>query len=53
MSATPLEGDDLVTSLRQLVVSFAPHIKVAGSAERALDAITHLEEYDEKFHRSV
>ena len=46
-----LESEELVQNLRQLVISFEPHIREAGSAEQAEDSLLHLEENDENFHR--
>ena len=48
------EGDDvtdLTKSLKQLLTSFTPYIREAGSAEQTEQAILHLEESDENFHR--
>ena len=42
---------DLVTSLKQLVISFYPYIKEAESFEHVQDAILHMEELDPNFHR--
>lgn len=46
-----LEGEDLVKSLKQLVISFGPYIREAGSAEQAEELLLHMEESDENFHR--
>ncbi len=46
-----LEGEELVASLRQLVISFRPYIREAGSAEQAEEALLHMEEINENFHR--
>ena len=48
-----LEGDDLVQNLRQLVINCDSHIREAGSIENVEETLLHLEENDDKFHRSV
>ena len=48
-----LAGEELVASLKQLVISFCPYIKESGSVEQAEDSIVHMEENNENFHRSV
>ena len=48
-----LEGEELVASLKQLVISFCPYIKESGSVEQAEDSIVHMEENNENFHRFV
>ena len=51
--ADHLEGEELVASLKQLVISFCPYIKEAGSVEQAEDSIVRMEENNENFHRFV
>ncbi|XP_053402163.1 protein broad-minded-like isoform X2 [Mercenaria mercenaria] len=51
MALKGLESEDLVQNLRQLVISFEPHIREAGSAEHVEETLHHLEESDENFHR--
>ncbi|KAK2192197.1 hypothetical protein NP493_37g10001 [Ridgeia piscesae] len=53
MSTMPdhLAGEELVASLKQLVISFCPYIKESGSVEQAEDSIVHMEENNENFHR--
>ncbi|KAK2153058.1 hypothetical protein LSH36_309g01038 [Paralvinella palmiformis] len=51
MTTTGAEIDELVASLKQLLPSFAPHIKDAGSVEQAEPALVHMEENDENFHK--
>ena len=46
-----LEKERLDKSLKQLIVAFEPYIRDAGSVERAEEALLHLEENDENFHR--
>ena len=46
-----LESEELVQNLRQLLISFEPQLREAGSAEQAEDCLLHLEENDENFHR--
>jgi len=53
MTTTGAEIDELVASLKQLLPSFAPHIKDAGSVEQAEPALVHMEENDENFHKLV
>ena len=55
MSTMPdhLAGEELVASLKQLVISFCPYIKESGSVEQAEDSIVHMEENNENFHRLV
>lgn len=48
-----LEGEELIQNLKQLVISFDPHIKESGSVEQAEETLLHLEENDENFHRYV
>lgn len=52
MSWKGLEGEDLVQNLRQLVISFEPQIREAGTVDQSEEALYHLEENDEHFHRS-
>ena len=49
--AEKLEGEELVTSLKQLIISFSPYLKEAGTVEQAEETLLHLEENDENFHR--
>ncbi|CAG2217906.1 unnamed protein product [Mytilus edulis] len=51
MSWKGLEGEDLVQNLRQLVISFEPQIREAGTVDQSEEALYHLEENDEHFHR--
>lgn len=51
MSWKGLEGEELVQNLRQLVISFEPQIREAGTVDQAEEALYHLEENDEYFHR--
>ncbi|XP_041376240.1 protein broad-minded-like isoform X2 [Gigantopelta aegis] len=52
MSLRPgLEGEQLFRSLRQLVLSFEPHIRDAESLSQTEEALQHLEENDENFHK--
>ena len=51
--ADHLDGEELVASLKQLVISFCPYIKESGSVEQAEDSIVHMEENNENFHRFV
>lgn len=51
MALKGLEHEDLVQSLKQLVISFEPHIREAGSADNVEETLRHLEENDENFHR--
>lgn len=53
MAMKGLESEDLVQNLRQLVISFEPHIREAGSVEHVEETLHHLEENDENFHRYV
>lgn len=53
MAMHGLEGEELLVSLRQLIQSFEPHIREAGSADQAEDTLLHLEENDENFHKYV
>jgi len=53
MAFKGLEGDELVQNLKQLLISFEPHIREAGSSDQAEEAILQLEENDENFHRFV
>ena len=46
-----LEGEQLYRSLRQLVLSFEPHIRDAESLSQTEEALQHLEENDENFHK--
>ena len=45
--------DELVQGMKQLVLGLSPYLREAGSLEQAEDAILHMEEYDENFHRYV
>jgi hypothetical protein len=51
MALKGLESEELVQNLRQLVISFEPHIREAGSTEHVEETLHHLEENDENFHR--
>ena len=51
MSWRGLEGEELKENLRQLIIRFDPHIKEAGSSDQVEEAILHMEENDENFHR--
>lgn len=46
-----LEGEELLVNLRQLISSFEPYIREAGSSEQAEETLLHLEESDENFHK--
>ena len=46
-----LEGDQLVNSLKQLVICFGPHMKEAGTYEQAEDTLLRLEEVDKNYHK--
>lgn len=46
-----LEGEGLVSCLRQLIVNCEPFLREAGSLDQAEDALLHLEENDENFHK--
>ncbi|XP_060080662.1 protein broad-minded-like [Ylistrum balloti] len=46
-----LEGDDLIQNLRHLLINFDPHIREAGSSDQVEEALVHMEENDENFHR--
>ena len=53
-SSQGLGGDyeeQLVKCVKQLVIHCMPYLRDAGSAEGAEDAILHMEENDENFHR--
>ena len=51
MAGSKLSGDQLIASLKQLILNSGPMIKDAGSQEQAEDVLLHLEESDENFHR--
>ena len=51
MSIQGLEGEDLLKNIRQLVFSFDPHIREAGSMEQVEEALLHMEENDQNFHK--
>ncbi|XP_076469965.1 protein broad-minded-like isoform X2 [Babylonia areolata] len=51
MAMRGLEGEELLNNLRQLIYSFEPYIREAGSAEQAEETLLHLEENDENFHK--
>jgi hypothetical protein len=53
MAMRGLEGEVLLNSLRQLIFSFEPYIREAGSADQAEETLLHLEENDENFHKLV
>ena len=42
---------ELIDSLKQLLIQFAPHIQNVGSVEEAHHAFLHMEESDEYFHK--
>lgn len=45
------DSDEVLSSLHHLVKNLEPIIKGSESAEVAEDAILHLEETDENFHK--
>ncbi|CAL1530647.1 unnamed protein product [Lymnaea stagnalis] len=51
MAMRGLQGEDLKHALKELITSWNPIIKEAGSYEAAEDNLLHLEENDENFHR--
>ena len=51
--ADSLEGEELVCAIKQILVSFRPHLRKYGSVELAEDSLRRMEELDENFHRCV
>ena len=46
-----LEGEELVNSLKDLIINLGPYVRDAGSVEQAESTLTHLEEVDNRFHK--
>ncbi len=47
------QGDELVSAIKQMLVSFRPFIRKHGSADQAEDSLRRMEELDGDFHRCV
>ena len=51
--AEATDSQELVPSLKQLIIGFGPYLRQSGSVEQAEDSILHMEENDENFHRYI
>jgi hypothetical protein len=50
-ASTKLEGEYLVSSLRQLIRNWEPYIRDSEGVEQTEESIIRMEENDENFHK--